>query len=88
MKKPTYSIRDNIAKFFNFPFMAMNDDDAIRSFTNSIKKEMPDRLEEYSLYHNGWFDDSTGAFESLEPTVIFRGIDINTKPKLEEVSNG
>lgn len=77
MRKPTYTVFDNVSKIFNWPFAAFNVDDAIRSFTNTITKEIPERINEFSLYHNGFYDDNTGVWEAIEPTCIFRGSEIS-----------
>ena len=77
MRKPTYSVFDNVSKVFNYPYAAINEPDAVRSFSNSIAKEIPERCNEFALYHNGWYDDTTGVWESMEPTCVFRGSEIS-----------
>jgi hypothetical protein len=87
MVKSTYTIYDTISKVFNWPFTAHNDQDAIRSFSNSITKEIPDRAIEFVLYKNGEYDDSTGIFTSFEPVPVFRGSEIDNNNNLRDVSN-
>lgn len=77
MRKSTYTIYDNISKIFNWPFAAFNDDDAIRTFSLTIKEKLSERTTEFSLFHNGYYDDSTGVWEPEEPHCVLRGNEIN-----------
>ena len=88
MRKPTYTIYDNVSQIFNWPFAAYNDADAIRSFTQNIEREMMERKNEFSLYTNGFYDDNTGTWEPSEPTCIFRGSEIGKEETLKVVNDG
>jgi hypothetical protein len=86
MRKPTYTVFDSVSQIYNWPFAAFNDEDAKRSFSTSILKELPERAQEFSLWHNGYYDDNTGMWEPTELVCIYRGSEID-KPNLKAVNN-
>ncbi len=71
MKYGIYSIRDAAADVFTSPTIDLNDDSAIRSFSQAINH--PDSLmnfspSDFSLYRIGTFDVEDGSIEPLNPS--------------------
>lgn len=63
MKLLLYAVKDNLVSF-SHPFVARNDNDALRMFINSARSEEPNTVntnpEDKSLYALGSYDDETG----------------------------
>ena len=80
MKKYMTTVRDDVAENYFGCFDNVNRATAIRSFEESLKvivNQLHARPSDLSLYHIGFFDDSTGVFEAVSPTKICDGrIDI------------
>lgn len=77
-----YSVSDAVSGFFNAPFMAMSDEDAIRSFKCDYDRALNQApsspfamfIGDYSLYRVGSFDSSTGQLETISvPALILSG---------------
>lgn len=77
MRTNLYSVYDTIAGVFNKPFVEHNDDTAKRAFQASAS-EQP-HLADYSLYHLGYYDDTTGEIIPVDPLKIMSGLDIKGK---------
>jgi hypothetical protein len=84
MIKQLYTIRDTVADIFNRPFVAHNDADAIRAFTQSFEKGGQGNKEDYVLYHIGSYNDSNGIIDTVEPIRVYSGLDIKEE-KLKAV---
>lgn len=94
-----YSIYDRKAQAFNTPMFMQNDPVAIRSVQNALRT--PDHQfgftpEDYVLYCIGYYNETNGQIEPIEPTVIADVLaihkDMTKKPLLavdntEEASN-
>lgn len=74
MNKNLYSIFDSVALVFNNPFVALNDNDARRSFTQAIS-EVPHK-QDYALYSLGSFTDHDGVITPSNPVRIYSGFDV------------
>lgn len=64
MNLKIYSVYDSKAKFFSAPFFCINDDIAIRSFTeatNDSSTQLNKFPEDFSLHTIGTFDPDTGT---------------------------
>lgn len=82
MRYALYAVSDAVSGLFAAPFMAMSDDDAIRSFKCDYDRALNQApsspfamfIGDYSLYRVGSFDASTGLLESvLIPALILSG---------------
>lgn len=65
-----YCLQDAVAKVFMQPFMAGNDDVAVRSFRNAIQKgqgSLADNPGEFNLYLIGTYDDQVGFVSAVTP---------------------
>lgn len=64
MRKNLYSIYDTVAKEFAAPFMANNDDHAIRLFQNAIGQAVKSGFsDDFELYKICGFNVTTGFIE-------------------------
>ncbi len=77
-----YAVSDAVSGLFAAPFMAMSDDDAIRSFKCDYDRSLNQApsspfamfIGDYSLYRVGSFDVSTGLLETVSiPALILSG---------------
>lgn len=72
---------DHAAEMFGRPFFVQHPAMAVRSFSDEVRREAPDNNlfthpEDFTLYHLGSFDDSTGGFHLPEsPIMLSRGKD-------------
>lgn len=79
-----YSIRDNLAEYFNKPFAEHNNATAIRAFSMSSDKNP--NIEDFSLYLLGAYNEQTGQIISeKEPQRIFSGLDVKATEKMEQM---
>lgn len=82
-----YSIYDLVSEVFSeFPFPGVNDNDAIRGFTNGVNApENKTNPLDYSLYNIGVYDRITGNIEThKEPKLLITGREvIQTKTEKE-----
>jgi len=77
MYKNLYAIYDTVSELFNNPFTDINDQSAIRAFTQSVT-EQPHK-NDYVLYHIAGYDDNSGMItQNKNPVKIKSGIEINT----------
>lgn len=74
MKKAIYSIKDNVIEQFMAPWLAFNNNDAIRSFKAEINKNenMKNIAKDIELWVLGYYDDETGKIVS-DPERIHTG---------------
>lgn len=80
MKQPIYSLRDEVADFFNTPFIDSNNDSVRRSFGDAVLAGKINHYEDYAIYHLGDFDNKTGSIVPLDnPALVIRGnqIEVN-----------
>lgn len=64
MRKSLYSIYDTVAKEFAAPFMANNDDHALRLFSNAIGQAVKSGFsDDFELFKICYFNVSTGMIE-------------------------
>jgi hypothetical protein len=78
MIKKYYSIFDKKAKFFSTPFTQVNDDVAIREFSDLVRDETLQPFkhpEDYKLYVLGSWDDQTGDITGIVVAEIASGDD-------------
>lgn len=77
-----YAVCDAVSGLFAAPFMAMSDDDAIRSFKCDYDRALNQApsspfamfIGDYSLYRVGSFDASTGLLDSVSiPALVLSG---------------
>lgn len=79
-----YSIYDKVADVFNKPFQEINDQAAIRGFTDAIAEEK--HKNDYVLYLIADFDNTNGSVHESSgdgkcdyPKKLMTGFDINQK---------
>lgn len=88
MKLCFYAVKDNLVSF-SHPFVARNDNDALRMFINSAKSETPNTVntnpEDKSLYKICDYDDETGE---VKPTLqlLAKAIDYVQPVKADDIS--
>lgn len=82
MQYSIYAVRDMVANQYHFPYYANNDEHAKRMFFQMLRTEeaMVRHPEDYALEHLGYWDNSTGEYDSNEPAHIARG----SKPATED----
>ncbi len=77
-----YAVSDAVSGMFAAPFMAMSDDDAVRSFKCDYDRALNQApsspfamfIGDYNLYRVGSFDASTGLLETVSiPALILSG---------------
>lgn len=71
------SVRDTVADTFGRPFYAPNEASGVRSVRSEVANPQAGPLHEhpddFQLFHLGWFDDQTAAFELFDhPTLLIR----------------
>lgn len=67
--KNLYVVYDKVSSVYNPPFIAENDETAIRSFNNAMEKHP--FAEDMALYKVGTFNDDTdGAIEAIKPDFV------------------
>lgn len=82
MLKKLYSVFDNVALVYSNPFTSINDGTAFRDFSHACQdpqSSLHKSPNEFSLYHLGDFDDSTGEVISLHPRRIVGADEILSK---------
>lgn len=82
MSYALYAVSDAVSGLFAAPFMALSDDDAIRSFKCDYDRALNQApsspfamfIGDYSLYRVGSFDVSTGFLETVSiPALVLSG---------------
>lgn len=75
MQYSIYAVRDLVAGQYHFPFYANNDEHAKRMFSQMLEREesMARHPEDYACEHLGYWDNTTGEYDTVEPTHIARG---------------
>lgn len=64
MRKGLYSIYDSVAKEFAAPFMANNDDHALRLFNNALGQAVKSGFsDDFELYKIAMFNVNSGMIE-------------------------
>jgi len=65
MLKQMYAIRDNVACFFNNPWMAQNQEHAQRLTADAVNKDphsaMAEHASDFQLYQMGTYNDGDGS---------------------------
>jgi hypothetical protein len=82
MKSILFSIKDDVTGIFNATFHAINNESAIRAFSQiSVQNnaEISFSPEDYTLYSVGDFDDSTGVITPFDNPIPI----INAKEVIE-----
>lgn len=88
MKNGLYAVRDNVARIYFPPFMANNDDVAIRQFNFSCrdsKSSIHQSPDDYDLVRVGYYDQETGSIMSCDVDIIARGFDYGKEKNFDEV---
>lgn len=83
-------VRDSKSEVFGRPFFVQSVGVAIRSFEDEVNREheenqMHRHPEDFTLYHLGKYNDSTGEFISMIPKVLVIADQVK-KYKMEGVS--
>jgi len=81
MRYKILCIRDRAIDAFGQPFFSASTGGAIRSFADEINRTDPNNQlnrhpEDFDLYSLGEFDDSTGRFDTSDPSQIAIGKDL------------
>ena len=88
MIQQIYSIYDVKAEVFHLPFYNKTHGEAERNFLQLTKDEksmIAKYPEDFSLYHMGTYDDSTGLIQSLkEPMLIVSATTIASKRNIPD----
>lgn len=79
MKLVVFTIYDKAVQAYNTPFYMQTEGEAMRGFkqvctdpqTNICKHP-----EDFALFKLGWFDNSTGQFELVEPECVARAHEV------------
>lgn len=86
-----YSIRDLKAEYYNRPFFARSEGEAIRIFVESAKDNLLDRYpDDFKLFFIGTFDDNRAELDAVGPVSIGTVsevrvmVDVNHKAMLKE----
>lgn len=88
-----YSIFDKTAKQFGLPFFQINDETAIRMFSNLVNDKdsmLNKNPDDYTLFRLGEFDADSGIVDGIRnpadietcgpPTVLKNALDVFTQP--------
>lgn len=79
-KLAVVAVRDSALDAFLRPFFVPALGMATRSFADEVNRregDMAKHPDDYELYQLGWFDESSGVFQSLEkPNLLVRGKDV------------
>lgn len=77
-----FSVYDTVSETFNKPFVAINNNSAIRAFTDSGEKEP--HINDYVLYRIAEMNDQTGEVKPEEhgPVKILTGFEITKTPEM------
>ena len=73
MKKPMYSIFDQIAGFYCPIFLAENDPHAIRMAQQSLPMQ---HAQDFVLQRLGTFDTSNGIIDAEQPVTVASGLSL------------
>ena len=76
------SVRDSAIDAFGRPIFVASTGQAVRSFgdeVNNAQGEMAKHPADYELYLLGSFDDSSGAFDTADPVMLARAVDLVVK---------
>lgn len=80
-----YSVYDKSAEFYNAPFMARTDAEAVRileTVVNDPKTTLGQHPEQYHLSYMGTFDDNTGAITApTSPTLVTPVLSLKKAPE-------
>ena len=83
MTTEMYTIFDSEAQIYQLPFYEINDGTAIRKLQQFATKSPEDVMvrypEQFTLFHIGTYDDSTGSLHPVDPSVIMQMDKIITK---------
>lgn len=88
MKNGLYAVRDNVARIYFPPFMANNDDVAIRQFDFACRDSQSSIYQspgDYDLCRVGYYDQETGFITICEVDIIARGFDYGKETSFNEV---
>jgi hypothetical protein len=93
MKLKIFTIFDSAASAFKQPFFMHNNGIAIRAFSDLVNSddqnvEIAKHPEQFTLFHIGEYDDSTGSIVPLDtPISVSTGVELieDTKPKYTNI---
>lgn len=91
MKVFVYSVLDRASGFYDRPFVARSDQEAVRSFGDIARDEkhpIGQHPDDYTLMRLGVFDDNTGAIEPQVPEKLFNAAEMLASRPEEEESCG
>lgn len=72
MNLPMYAIYDHVTQIYTRPMILNNDNEATRVFRDAcINPELPmgAHQADYSMWHIGYYNDSTGLVEAVSPAI-------------------
>lgn len=88
MKLAVYAIFDKKSIMYKTPFLAHNDDVAIRMFSSAVngeRSELSDFPEDFDLYKLASFDDESGTYcNEPSPVIITNGAPLKMAQQLPE----
>lgn len=79
MKLEIFTIHDNAVNAFMQPFFAPTKGSAIRSLTDAVndpKHEFSRHASDYVLHTLGYFDDSSGLFDTAPPIRVITALEL------------
>lgn len=80
MKLKIYTVFDQAVEAYMPPFTMRSHGEAIRAFTDSVLSEgtaMNAHPKDFTLFHNGAFDESNGMVEPLDtPIALVKGNEV------------
>lgn len=84
MKLKIYSIKDLAAQAFGRPMYLQSTGVALRTVTDEVNRSddtnnLYRHPADFELYHHGEFDEDTGKFETHDPVLVTRCVDLVTK---------
>lgn len=77
-----YSIHDSKASFYDRPFFARTDGEAIRLFSDAINDEktpISAHYADFTLFGLGEFDEQTGVITPVTPRSLGNGVDFKAQ---------
>ncbi|WNK12935.1 MAG: nonstructural protein [Microvirus sp.] len=88
MQYQLYSVYDEITNIYNLPYTSINENDAIRTIRMASEDPMSTlhkSPKDYTLYHIGIYDDSTGVYtNNAVPRLVLRISQLTINNQIQE----